>query len=186
MQKHIITIGGLPGSGKSSAARRLAEMLQYHHFSSGDFFREIAIQKGVTIDELMAHPQKSVDDEVDALVRQKGEEEKLVIDSRTAFHWIPQSFKVFLTIDPQVGAKRVFAQLQKEGRPAQEGTSVEDVYAKMIERIHNEKKRYISLYNFDYTDQSQYDLVVDTAHTPLEEEVQIILKKYQEWINTPV
>lgn len=179
MHKRIVTIGGLPGSGKSSTARGIAAMLDYRHFSSGDFFREIAIKRGVTVDQLMANPLKEVDDEVDELVRRKGQEEDLVIDSRTAFHWIPASFKVFLVVDSGIAAARVFAQLQQEGRKAQTGSSVDDVRQKIVERIQNERKRYQELYGFDYADRSHYDLVVDTALSPLPEVIEKIVAGYR-------
>ena len=34
--KHLITIAGKPGSGKTSTADRLAELLDYSRYSSGD------------------------------------------------------------------------------------------------------------------------------------------------------
>jgi len=37
MKKHIITITGLPGSGKSSTADEVARTLNYTRFSGGDF-----------------------------------------------------------------------------------------------------------------------------------------------------
>ena len=40
----IITITGLPGSGKSSTAKRVAEILAYKHFSSGDLFPAVSPQ----------------------------------------------------------------------------------------------------------------------------------------------
>ena len=106
MKKSIITLTGFPGSGKSSTADAVAEELHYTRFSSGDFMRAMAIKRGVTLDELqqIAKSDPTIDQEIDQAVRDKGDEENLVIDSRTAFHWIPESFKVFLKIDPHIAA----------------------------------------------------------------------------------
>ena len=38
----IITITGLPGSGKTSVAKHLAKHLHIKHYSMGDLFRKIA------------------------------------------------------------------------------------------------------------------------------------------------
>ncbi len=67
MKKKIITIAGLPGSGKSSTAKGVAVALGYEHFSSGDLFRKIAAERGLTIEEinLVAEKQKEIDHQVD-------------------------------------------------------------------------------------------------------------------------
>jgi len=48
----IITIGGEPGSGKSTVANIVAQKLGYKHYSTGDLRGEIAMRHGLTIDEL--------------------------------------------------------------------------------------------------------------------------------------
>ena len=40
-KKHIITLSGRPGSGKSSTADKVAELLGYTRFSSGNMVREV-------------------------------------------------------------------------------------------------------------------------------------------------
>src|SRR3989338_6655344 len=96
MKKHIITVTGFPGSGKSSTAKGVAFRLGYEHFSSGDIFRKMAAERGLSIEEInfTAEKQKEIDLEVDKLLVKMGKEKNnFVIDSRTAFHWIPDSFK---------------------------------------------------------------------------------------------
>src|SRR3989344_3109570 len=102
MQKHVITLTGLPGAGKSSTADRVAELLGYRRFSSGDFMRAIAKRHDMSLDDMVKEAQgdQTYDQEVDEMVRQTGAKDDIVIDSRLAFHWIPSSFKVFLRLDP--------------------------------------------------------------------------------------
>jgi len=180
----IITISGTPGSGKSSTAKKVASALAYRHFSSGDLMRQIGQKHGLSIEETNRAAEKdpSFDEEVDETLRNMRSEERVVIDSRTAFHWIPQSFKVFLKIDPHTAALRTFAQIQTEGRLAQDAHSSEDVYQKNLSRIESERKRYESAYNFDYLDESQYDLVIDTTRHPLDEVARSIVEKYSHWL----
>src|SRR5207244_4295823 len=107
---------------------------------------------------------KQIDLEVDEWLKKiGGEKDKLVIDSRMAFHWMPDSFKVFLDLNPKVAAARTFAQIQREGRQSQAGSSIDEVLQNTLERIKSEKKRYMTLYQVDTTDKTQFDLVVDTA-----------------------
>jgi len=45
----IISISGLPGSGKSTVAKILAEKLGFERIYMGAIFRKMADQKGVSI-----------------------------------------------------------------------------------------------------------------------------------------
>src|SRR3989344_5139150 len=185
-QKRIITITGLPGSGKSSTARGVAKALGYEHFSSGDLFRKIAAGRGLSIEEInfAAEKQREIDLEVDHLLVKMGKEKNnLVIDSRMAWHWIPDSFKVFLDLDPQIALERTFAQIQKEGRASQDASTIEEVRENTLKRVQSEQKRYWNLYHVDITDKKQFDLVVDTGHKSIEEVVSIILEEYQKWLS---
>lgn len=182
-KRAIITVSGGPGSGKSSTADLVAHALNYTRYSSGDFMRGLALERGVSLDELQKHAEDdpSIDNDIDAAIRKSAEHNDIVIDSRIAFHWIPKSFKVLLTLDPHTSAKRTFAHMQEGGRSNQAGTTEEEVYLHLIMRIESEKKRYKALYNLDYPTLSDFDLVIDTATHPLEEVVQLILDKYKEW-----
>ncbi len=181
MQKSIVTISGLPGSGKSSTADLVAKDLNFRRFSSGDLMRQVGIRHGLSIEETSkrAMTDPAFDKEVDGALQDLATEKDIVIDSRLAFHWIPQSFKVFLKIDSDTAAKRIFSHLQKEGRFAQGGSSLDDVHEKLLARIETERKRYGEKYKVDYTDESQYDLVIDTTKFPLEEVARQIVEKYR-------
>ena len=95
-KKHIISLSGKPGSGKSSTADKVAELLGYTRYLSGDFVREIVKQKKMTLDEFnkMAEQDHSIDHESDEKLRELREQRDIVIDSRLGFYWIPESFKV--------------------------------------------------------------------------------------------
>lgn len=73
MKKELITIAGSPGSGKSSTAKALAAALQYRHFSSGDLFRQLAAERGESIEamNISAEVQRDIDLSVDKLLQDK-------------------------------------------------------------------------------------------------------------------
>lgn len=188
MKKHIITISGFPGSGKSSTAKGIALELGYEHFSSGDLFREMAAERNLSVEGInfAAEKSKDIDYKVDKLLESMGKEkDNLVIDSRTAFHWIPNSFKVFLDLDSRTSAERTFAQIQREGRTGQVGTSVEEVLDNTLKRVESERKRYSDLYQIDYMDKTQFNLIVDTKINNLEQAISIITSEYKNWLSTP-
>ncbi|PIN81309.1 cytidylate kinase, partial [Candidatus Woesearchaeota archaeon CG10_big_fil_rev_8_21_14_0_10_32_9] len=62
-----ITISGNLGSGKSTVAKMLAKDLGYSHYSTGDFMRKMAEERGITLLELgkIAENDSSIDYELD-------------------------------------------------------------------------------------------------------------------------
>src|SRR4051812_37145194 len=107
MRKRIITIAGSPGSGKSSTARMIADTLGFRHYSSGDVFRQVAAQRNESIEatNLAAEIRRDIDLKVDGILEELYlSADKLVIDSRMAWHWMPSSFKIFLLLDSKTAA----------------------------------------------------------------------------------
>lgn len=187
-KKEIITISGFPGSGKSSTGDLLAKKLKFKRFSSGDFMRKIALRKKITLNELSIQAEKdlSIDMSIDDEVKKAGKKNKLIIDSRLAFHWIPNSFKVYLTLPPQIAKDRIFENLKtNELRKKSEGNSKpEDIYKKIIHRLESEKKRYMKMYKVDHTHKKNFDLVIDTSKHNLNEVVSIIVSEYKNWLKS--
>ncbi len=183
-QKRIITLAGAVGSGKSSTAKGVAQKLGFRHFSSGDLFRKIAKERGLSIEaiNLTAEEQKEIDHQVDELLQKMGREEsEFVIDSRLAFHWMPESFKVYLSLDPDTAAERIYNHIVTEGRVSQEAQSVEEVRKNIDIRVTSERKRYMNLYGIDTTDTSPFDLLVDTKKNNLAQVIAIVLDSYKKW-----
>lgn len=184
MKKAIITISGSLGSGKSSTAKAVAVALGYKHFSSGDLFRQIAREQGLSVEamNLTAEQQKEIDYKVDELLQKMGnEEEKLVIDSRLAWHWMPRSFKVFLTLDTDTAAERIFKHMQEQGRVSEDASSIVEVKKSIENRAASERKRYFNLYQLDPTDPVHFDLVIGTKVNDLQTVTTMVLGAYGAW-----
>lgn len=184
MKRELITIAGSLGSGKSSTAKAVARALGYRHFSSGDLFRKMAAERGESVEaiNISAEVKKDIDYAVDHLMQDMNKtEEKLVIDSRMAWHWMPDSFKVFLALDVDSAAQRIFHDVQHRGRVSEEATSIKDVRASIDRRFESEQKRYLSLYGVDPTDAKNFDLVINTKDNPLDAVIAQVLKGYDGW-----
>ncbi|MBS3147751.1 cytidylate kinase family protein [Candidatus Woesearchaeota archaeon] len=179
----IITIMGKPGSGKSTVGKLIAKELKYDYFSGGDLRGKIAMERGLTIDELnkIGETERWTDDECDKLIEKMGKEQNnLVLDSRTAWHFVPKSFKVFLDVDLKEAAKRVF----KDQRPDEEkASSANELYERMNARMENDNSRYKKWYKIDYLNLKNYDLVIDTTKLSPQETVKRILAEVKKRMN---
>jgi len=184
MKKNIITIAGSLGSGKSSTAKAIASVLKFKHFSSGDLFRQIAAARGESIEamNISAEVQRDIDLKVDDLLKDLYQsEEKLAIDSRMAWHWMPGSFKVFLVLDPDTAAERIFNHLRQEGRTSEDARSVQEVRNSIERRFASEQKRYAGLYGVNPTDPLNFDIVINTRHNDLKTVTAMLLAAYRAW-----
>lgn len=184
MKKSIITIAGALGSGKSSTAKGVAELLGFRHTSSGDLFRKIAKERGLSVEalNLTAEQQKDIDYQVDEWLTTMGREESnFVIDSRLAFHWMPDSFKVYLSLDPESAAERIFLHMKDAGRVSEDATTIAEVRASIDRRYQSEQKRYKDLYNVDPSDPKNFDLVIDTKQNDLKTVIHLVVTAYQNW-----
>jgi cytidylate kinase len=178
-----ITITGNLGSGKTSVCKELSAM-GYEIISAGSIFRQIAEEKGISVIALneLAKTDRSIDDLIDQRTTRLGQEKDgVVFDSRLAWHFVPDSFKVFLMVDTQEAAKRVF---EGEARASENSyTSVEDTQNGLTKRAALEKERFASLYDVNYYAQENYNLIIDSTHAlPLQiaEEIVRSCKEYEE------
>jgi len=177
----IITISGNPGSGKNTVGEMLAKELKYEYIVMGDIRRQIAEDRGISLadlnksDEESGETDKIVDDK---LVQIGKEQDNIVVVGRVGFHFIPDSFKIFLDVDVEEGAKRISIQ----AREHEKYKDVEYGVEKINERIKSDDFRYKKLYSIDYLDKENYDLWVDTTPISAKEVFDTVLEKVKEKI----
>lgn len=165
----IITISGLPGSGKSTIGKMLAKRLGYKFYSMGDLRGKMAMDRGLTIDELnkLGEKEEWTDRQADEYQEKLGrEEDDFVIDGRISFHFIPKSFRIFLEVDIKEAAKRVFKNQRLDEARA---SSAEELETRMRARARQDDFRYKKYYGITFQDKSKFDLVIDTTNLTPEE-----------------
>lgn len=178
----IITITGKPCSGKGVVTQYLIERYGFEKFSGGEIFRRIATERGIDILELNRLHDTSIDRLVDEEIVKIGERDlhkNIIFDSRTAWHFIPKSFKVFLDISSDEQARRLIT----SGRTTEKVELTQEEAEKSLnERWNLENNRYQEIYGFDNRDLNQYDLVVDTTNITIDEVGETIYREYLKYI----
>ena len=162
--KKIIVMSGDIGSGKSSVAMALKQLTGYDIIGTGNIQRAIAKRRGVNTLELnkISQTDRSIDDEIDSYVIELGKtQDNLILDSRLAWHFIPTAFKVFLSVDPVVGANRVF----NAARNDENNPSLDVTLKNNFKRQSIEDQRFNQLYNIHFRRYDNYDLIIDTSYT---------------------
>lgn len=163
----IITLTGLPGAGKSTIAKLLSKKLDTPWYSIGTLRGKMAEDRGMTIDEFnkLGESEDFTDKEVDEYQKKLGENtEKLIMDGRLSWHFIPKSLKVFLDVDKKEAANRIFEASKKGLRQDEKPyKSADEVLVSINNRLESDQTRYKKYYNIDYLDRSNYDLVIDTT-----------------------
>ena len=183
-----ITITGNLGSGKSNVAKILKEQ-GYEYSSTGNIFRQLAMEQGLSVEEFnkqineaASRGDHSVDKMIDDTTTRIGEErDHVVFDSRLAWHFAPKSFKVFIITDLDEASRRVF---NDSVRANSESYASQSACRKaLINRQKLETVRYKEIYDIDYYDMSNYNLVIESTNAAPQEIVQEILDKMAAYQN---
>ena len=175
--KHITITGDL-GSGKSAVAKILSGKLNMEIISTGVIQREIAMKYGMTTLELNkyseSHPE--IDEMIDNTIRNIGKQEKCyIIDSRLAWFFIPNSFKIYLQVDVDIAADRITGDKRDTEKYDSHEKAVNDIKA----RKKSENQRYLGLYGADCSNLDNFDLIIDTSKSTPEEIADLIISIYK-------
>lgn len=176
----IITISGTPGSGKSTVAKILTSKLNAERIYVGGIRRELARERGMTLTELneyaKTHDETDVVIDKEAAKRAKTLEEEgkvVIVEGRTQFHFLPDSIKVYMKVDIDEGARRIFKEVQdkqaQDKRNEGQISSFEKMKKSLTIREEEDAERYQKYYGFDHRDEKHYDFVVDTTDIDVEE-----------------
>jgi cytidylate kinase len=164
-----ITLFGLAGTGTSSTGKLLAKQLGYEFMSSGNMFRAKAESLGVSLSEFerMCMEDPAHDKALDQDVAEFGKtHDNFVVESRLAWHFIPDSVKVKLVCRTDERMRRV---AHRDGQTLPEAIALTE----HREGLH--PLRYREYYGIeDYQADSHFDIVVDTTDISLERVVTTI------------
>ncbi|MGH4050629.1 MAG: cytidylate kinase family protein [Clostridium sp.] len=171
-----ITIAGDLYSGKSCVGKTVCETLNYTYYSVGELQRKLAVEKGMSITEYNTYVfENNLDKEIDDRTIKIGlEKENFIFDARLAWHFIPDSFKIYLKVEIDVAVDRA---LKSERGKSENYSSKSDAKDHITQRRRLEVSRFRDIYNVSIDEDSNYDLAIDTSHISMEEVVGRILEK---------
>lgn len=181
-----ITITGNLGSGKSSIGKVLKEK-GYEIVSTGNIFRELAMEKGLSVEEFnkqvneaTRRGDRSVDQMIDDTTARIGRErDNIMFDSRLAWNFVPDSFKVFVITDIDEASRRVFNDSVRANSESYE--SQEACKKALVHRQEMESVRFKEIYEIDYYDMSNYNFVIESTNAAPAEIAEEILSKMESY-----
>lgn len=176
----IITITGDEGAGKSTVAEKLAKKLGFERYYIGQIRRDAAKEKGMTLAEYNkygeTHPETDI--EIDDYQKKLGDEkDNFVIEGRTSWFLIPHSLKLYIKVDPRVGAERILQDLSHENKrnEASNLNTVEDVMWNNRKRRESDDFRYKKYYGKECFNEENFDLVINSTNLTPDEVLSKIL-----------
>lgn len=175
-----ISLAGDLGSGKSTVSRILMKKLGFEYFSTGAIVRAMAAERSLTVVEMNEYMEKhpEMDREIDdRLVALSDDPRALIIDSRMAFHFVRDTFRVYFSTDIDTSAARIMS----DHRAEESFATLEETAENIRRRKKSERKRYFDFYGVDCKDLRGYDLVIDTTYATPEQIADYLIMAFEEW-----
>lgn len=153
----IITIGGLAGSGTTTASEVLSKRLNIPFISAGSIFRKMATENGMTIFEFSKFAEDNTDIDMEIDKRQAdlaNGSENLIVEGRLSAYFIEADLRVWMIAPLNIRAKRICDRESKPMKLAKEEIKI---------RENSENLRYLDIHNIDINNFDIYDLILNTS-----------------------
>jgi cytidylate kinase len=167
----VVTVSGPHGTGKSTYAKALATALGLRYVCAGDMFRDLAKERGVTLESFskMAAEDPAIDRAIDERTRVEAKKGGVVIDAQLGA-WMAKDVadvKLLIVAPDDVRFRRI---AERDGIP------VEEARKQTLAREGIQRERYREYYGLDVSDLSIYDLKIDTGAYPIEKAKSIVIE----------
>lgn len=178
----ILAISGLHGTGKSTVGRKVAEELNIAFYSIGEAFRDLAQEKGFSLEEFTAYVEKhpKIDNELDERIVNLAKKGNIIIDSQLSGFLLKgiADFRILLTAPVKTRVKRM---------TLRDETSIEEKIKETEFREKSELERFKKLYHIDVSDaeniKNTFNIIIDTQNLSIDQVVEQILTKIQNRTN---
>lgn len=153
----VIALSGFHGTGKSTVAKKIANMYGLKYVSSGMIFRNLAKVMGMSLEELskLAETKPDIDYAIDDRLKKIARKGGIIADALLS-GWMLKDIahiKIWFHAPLEVRIKRI---ADRENRDYKE------VYKETLAREQSEINRFKRYYNIDLNNLSVYDFVIST------------------------
>jgi CMP/dCMP kinase len=160
-----ILLSGLSGTGSTTAAKRVAADMDLDYVYGGQIFRNLAREKGISLEELAESLEHNHEEEcqIDERLIEEGKRDNVLVEGRTIGWIFPRDIpavRIWLTCALEERLRRVQS---REHHPR----SAEN----LLRREASDNRRYLTLYGIQPDDFSPFDLVVDTTELSVDDVV---------------
>ncbi len=170
----ILTISGLHGTGKSEIGKRISEKLGIKYYSTGQAFRDLKEEKGMTLEEFtkFAENNPEIDKELDNKVIEIAKQGNVIIDSQLSAYLLKSiaDCKILLTCPLETRVNRM---------AERDNTSYEEKLKETSVREQSELERFKKLYTIDLSDEdiikNTYDIIIETENLSIQQVLDQIL-----------
>jgi cytidylate kinase len=159
----VVTIGGPHGTGKSTYAKMIARQFGLRYVSAGQLFRDLAKEKGVSLEELSKQAANSP--EIDRMIDQRSAAEAqkgdAVVEGQLAA-WMAKDLaqvRIYLKAPDEERIARIAKRDRLKHEAARRQT---------LERERIQRERYRRYYGVNIDDLSLYNIVIDTGSRSVE------------------
>jgi len=171
-----ITISGKAGSGKSTIGKHLAELINYEFISVGELTRKYAkqnFQMNIQEFQKLCTKNPNYDLKMDEFIIKYGQtHDRLILDYRLGFKFIPEALSIYLRISKEEAAKRLLKSIRKDEFMI---LDYENILKDITTRNNNMRERFKLLYNTDFYDEANYNLIIDVTYLSINEITTIII-----------
>ena len=173
MKYQSIVFSGLPGAGKSTLVKKIADIYKLPVFAVGDLWRskwgKLYPDQKVSFEEYWRTTSTQENLQVNIDYRENALKGNFIGDSRFAIYLrdLP-ILLVFLSATIEARAQRGF------GLEKYKGKSVDEIKKILCQREVDEASFSKRLYNYDYRDSAYYHISLNTGMLSQEQEIAII------------
>ena len=158
----VIVISGQVGTGKTTHAKLLAEEFNLRYVSSGQLFRSLAKERGLSLEEFhkLAEQDPKIDLLVDERAVREAEKGNVVLEGHLTA-WIVKDLadvKILLVAPFEVRVQRV---------AEREGIGLEEALKDVTQRDESNKLRAKKYYGIELSDWSIFDIIINTGKLPI-------------------
>ncbi|MBD3350689.1 MAG: AAA family ATPase [Candidatus Lokiarchaeota archaeon] len=159
----IIAISGLHGTGKTTVSKKIAKKFNLTWYSTGKLFRELAKEKGLTLDEMskLAEKNRDIDEELDQRIRDYAMKGNCVLDNQLSPYLLGDiiDYCILLKCSRDVRIERI---------AERDETTIDYAINETLVREESEHQRFIEYYGIDLLDAPRilgtFDLIIDTTY----------------------